>query len=158
MLKEGQTAPDFKLPLFEVGETTLTADPRMTLLIFYKYNCPTCQLTLPYIQQIFQAYGESIRFLALAQDDRAKTAAFRQEYGITLPTALDDTPYRVSRQYDIESVPSLFLINPDRTIRYAGDGFVKQDLLNLADVMAEKSALPQIDVFGNDPVPAMKPG
>lgn len=158
MLKEGQTAPDFNLPLFEGGETTLLDDPRMTLLTFYKYNCPTCQLTLPYIQKIFKAYGEPIRFLAIAQDGRDTTASFRQDYGITQPTALDESPYRVSRLYDIESVPALFLINSDRTIRYAGDGFVKQDLLNLADVLAEKSTRPQIELFGNDPVPAMKPG
>jgi len=39
-----------------------------------------------------------------------------------------------------------------------GEGFAKQELLNLADVLAEKSGRPQIDVFGNDDVPEYKPG
>lgn len=134
------------------------SDERMALLIFYKFNCPTCQLTVPYIQRIYEAYGDAFHFLAIAQDGPEKTADFRKEFRITIPTAMDMSPYPVSSAYGLESVPSILLVNPDHTIRYAGDGFVKQDLLNLADVLAEKSSRPQIDVFGNDRVPEMKPG
>jgi hypothetical protein len=104
------------------------------------------------------AYGDAFQFLAVAQDGPDKAAWFRQEYGITMPIAMDQAPYPVSRAFGLETVPSIFLINPDHSIRYAGEGFVKQELLNLADVLAEKSGKPQIDVFENDSVPAMKPG
>ena len=158
MLQQNQLAPDFKLPRFGGGTSGLPTDGRHAILVFYKYNCPTCQLTLPYIQKMYDAYGDALHFLAVAQDGPERTAEFRDEYHIAVPTLMDEAPYRVSRSYDIETVPSIFLLNPDRTIRYAGDGFVKQDLLNLADVLAEKSGRPQIDVFGSDHVPEMKPG
>ncbi|MCI0414820.1 TlpA family protein disulfide reductase [bacterium] len=139
-------------------ERLYTTDGRLSLLVFYKFSCPTCQLALPYIQKMYEAYGGDIRFFAIAQDDLEKTEEFVREYGLTMPVLLDEPSYPVSRQYQIVSVPSIFLVNPDRTIRYSGDGFVKQELMNLADVLAQKSGKPQIELFGNESVPEFKPG
>jgi peroxiredoxin len=159
MLDVKQTAPNFELPKLDGGLARLyPEDGKLTLVIFYKFSCPTCQLTLPYIQKMYETYGDSVHFRAVAQDGPEKTREFAQQYNITMPILLDQEPYSVSRQYELVSVPSIFLVNPDRTIRYAGEGFVKQELLNLADVLAEKSSKPQIDLFGNDPVPELKPG
>jgi peroxiredoxin len=158
MIPINKKAPDFQSPLLGGGDYRFYDDTRLAVLAFYKYNCPTCQLTLPYLQRIYNAYGDSFNFVAIAQDDSANTVEFRKTYGITIPTLLDMKPYPVSSEYGLESVPSIFVVNPDRTIRYSGDGFMKQDLLNLADVLAEKSGREQLDVFGNDDVPEMKPG
>lgn len=158
MLQEKQLAPDFTLPLFGGGTATLHGKGKPAILAFYKFNCPTCQFTLPYLQKIYDAYGDAVHFVAIAQDGPQNTGAFRGEYHITIPTLMDESPYTASRAYDIDIVPSIFMVDPDGKIRYAGDGFVKQDLLNLADVLAEKTGRPQIDVFGNDPVPEIKPG
>jgi peroxiredoxin len=159
MLKVNDIAPDFSLPRLANGKEQLYSnDDRLTLLVFYKFSCPTCQLTLPYINKIYEAYGNDVRFFAIAQDNSEKTEQFVEDYRLSLPVILDETPYPVSRQYQLVSVPSIFLINPDHTIRYAGEGFVKQELLNLADVIAEKSGKPQIELFGNEPVPEFKPG
>ncbi len=159
MLQINQIAPDFSLPRIGDGmERLYTTDGRLSLLVFYKFSCPTCQLALPYIQKMYEAYGGDIRFFAIAQDDLEKTEEFVREYGLTMPVLLDEPSYPVSRQYQIVSVPSIFLVNPDRTIRYSGDGFVKQELMNLADVLAQKSGKPQIELFGNESVPEFKPG
>ena len=159
MLQVNQIAPDFSLPGFRDGiERFNTVEGRFSLLVFYKFSCPTCQLALPYIQKMYEVYGDDIRFFAIAQDDREETEEFVREYGLTMPVLLDEPPYAVSRQYQIVSVPSIFLVNPDHTIRYSGDGFVKQELMNLADVLAEKSGKPQIELFGSEAVPEFKPG
>jgi peroxiredoxin len=159
MLKEKQKAPDFELPaLTGESQKLFTDDNKMTLITFYKYNCPTCQLALPYMQRIYEAYGDAFRILAVAQDGPERTSDFVKDYKLTMPVLMDEAPYSVSQKYGLEVVPTIFLMNSDHTIRYAGDGFVKQDLLNLADVLAEKSGRPQIDLFGSDPVPEIKPG
>ena len=160
MLKTNQIAPDFTLPAFGGRESGYysSAEARMAVLVFYKFSCPTCQFTLPFLQKIFDAYGDSVYFVTIAQDDAEKTADFRKEYGITIPTLMDLPPYPVSRRYQLRDVPSIYLIDPDHTIRYSGEGFVKQEVLNLADVLAEKTGRAQIDVFGNASVPEFKAG
>lgn len=159
MLQVNDIAPDFSLPRLSNGKEQLYSDDgRLAFLVFYKFSCPTCQLILPYINKIYEAYRNEVRFFAIAQDDAEKTQQFVNDYRLTLPVLLDQAPYPVSRQYQLVSVPSIFLINPDHMIRYAGDGFVKQELLNLADVIAEKTGKQQIELFGNESIPEFKPG
>jgi peroxiredoxin len=159
MLNTNDIAPDFSLPRLANGKEQLYSDDgKLTFLVFYKFSCPTCQLALPYINKMYEAYGNDVRFLAIAQDDAGKTQQFVKDYNLTVPVLLDEAPYPVSRQYQLVSVPSIFLINPDHRIRYSGDGFVKQELLNLADVIAEKFGKPQIELFGTESVPEFKPG
>ena len=153
-------APDFLLPRFGNGESRYyqEAGTRLAVLIFYKFSCSTCRLAMPYFQRIYDAYGDAFYFAAIAQDGSEKTAGFRQECGITMPTMMDQAPYPVSTSYSIHTVPSIFVVDPDRRIRYEGFGFVKQEILNLADVLAEKTGRPQIDVFEDAEVPESKPG
>jgi peroxiredoxin len=151
MLDVNQIAPDF-LNLYE------TAGVRNSVLIFYKFSCGTSRFTFPFLQKIYGAYGESVYFTAIAQDNPGQTAKFREELGITIPILLDEDPYPVSRAYGIHTVPSIFLVDPGHKIRFSSYGFVKQDILNLADILAEKSNAEQIDVFGSAEVPEIKPG
>ena len=159
MLKPNQIAPDFTLPQLQNGESHFYGETdKRAVLVFYKFSCPTCQFTLPFLQTIYEAYGNALYFVAIAQDGPEETNQFRRDYSITIPTLMDLPPYPVSNAYQITSVPSIFLTGSDHKILYSGDGFVKQEILNLADELAEKTGLPQIDVFADIPVPEMKPG
>jgi len=159
MLQPNQIAPDFKLPQIGNSESHFYgAGQKLSVLVFYKFSCPTCQLALPFLQKIYDAYGDALYFVAIAQDGPGDTEQFRRDYSISMPTLMDMSPYPVSRKYRLVNVPSIFLTNEDHKILYSGDGFVKQEILNLADVLAEKTGRPQIDVFENIPVPEMKPG
>lgn len=159
MLGEKQTAPDFELPLFG-GQSTRFYVPgaETSVLIFYKHSCPTCQLTLPYLQKIYDAYGDAFRILAVAQDGHENTERFRNEYKISIPTFLDEMPYTVSDQYDLKTVPTIFMLDSEYRVQYAEEGFIKQQLLNLADILAERSGRDQIDLFQDADVPELKPG
>lgn len=159
MLKANQIAPDFELPVFENGKSHYYgAGNKEAILIFYKFSCPICQLSLPFLQHIYDAYGDSFYFVSIAQDGPEPTEQFRRQYKITMPTLMDMAPYPVSREYQLTSVPSIFFAGMDHKIIYSGEGFVKQEILNLADMLAEKTGRPQIEVFGDVPVPEMKPG
>lgn len=159
MLDVNQTAPDFTLPEFYGSDYHFyDISAQTSVLVFYKFSCGTCRFTFPYIQKIYDAYGDILNFRAIAEDDRDATQRFREDLGITIPTLLDLPPYAVSASYGLETVPSIFIVDANHTIRFATYGFVKQDLLNFADVLAEKSGRLQIDLFGELEVPEIKPG
>ncbi|MCI0414691.1 TlpA family protein disulfide reductase [bacterium] len=160
MLDVNQTAPDFTLKMFGNGEMSFyaSAGPLNSVLIFYKFSCGTSRFAFPFLQKIYDAYAHSVYFTAIAQDNPGQTAKFREELGITVPILLDEAPYPASRAYGLHTVPSIFLVDPEHKIRFSSYGFVKQDILNLADILSEKSGADQIDVFESAEVPEMKPG
>ncbi len=160
MLNVNETAPDFTLKMFGNGEMSYyaSAGPLNSVLIFYKFSCGTSRFTFPFLQKIYDAYADWVYFTAIAQDNDEQTAKFREELGLTIPILLDENPYSVSRVYGIDTVPSIFLVGPERKIRFTSYGFVKQDILNLADILSEKSGAEQIDVFESVEVPEIKPG
>jgi peroxiredoxin len=121
------------------------------LLIFYKISCPVCQMTLPFLERI--AHG-SLRIVAISQDDETGTRRFQSRFGVTLNTLFDseDDGYPASNAFGIRHVPSLFLVETDRTISLASEGFVKADL----ESIALRAAVP---IFrADEAVPAWKAG
>jgi peroxiredoxin len=159
MLDVNQTAPDFTLPQLDGGSIHFyDATAGDAVLIFYKFTCGTSRFTLPFLEKIHQAYGTSFFFAAIAQDEAGPTTKFRTELDITMPFLLDTDPYPVSRSYGLHTVPSIFLINKNRKIVLSSYGFVKQEILNLADLIAEKTGQQQIEPFDSVEVPEIKPG
>ena len=128
----GGTAPDFRLESLagevETLETVTAHGP--ALLVFYKVSCPTCQLTLPYLGRLA---GSGLQVYAICQNDAESASEFNQEYEVALPTLLDAAAagYPASNAYGITHVPTLFLINPDRSIAWNSVGFLKKDLESL---------------------------
>ena len=159
-MQKNQIAPDFTLPWLDGGESNYYRDTagKLSAIVFYKFSCGTSQFALPFIENIYRVYGDAVCFRAIQQDGPAKTAAFREQFGITMPILMDQEPYAAGAGYRIATVPSIFLVDPDHMIRWSGEGFAKQDLVDLADILAEKTRRPQIDVFGSAEVPETKPG
>ena len=159
MLDVNQVAPDFSLPQLDAEQVHFyDAANTNAVLVFYKHTCGTSRFALPFLQEIHQAYGDSLFFVAIAQDDEEPTRKLRDELKLSIPILLDVNPFPVSSSYGLHTVPSIFLIGPDRKIQWTSYGFVKQDLLNFADILAEKTGRPQIDLFEGIEVPEIKPG
>ena len=158
MLKTGKIAPDFSLPFFNGGKANLYSAGKTAVLAFYKFSCPICQFTFPFLQKIFEQFGESFYFVAIAQDAADKVTPFRETYGITIPTAMDLPPYPVSNAYGIEIVPSLFVIAEDHRIKMSFESFDKKQIQKTADLLAEKSGRKSFDVFEGEAVPELRPG
>lgn len=99
------------------------------LLAFFKVSCPVCQYTFPFLQRLHES-GNGIAIIGVSQDKAAATREFNQEFGVAFPMLLDDgaAGYPVSNAFGIQTVPSLFLIEPDGAISLSANGFVKQDL------------------------------
>ena len=138
MLKAGQTAPDFE---------GLTKD-RPVLLAFFKIICPTCQFTFPYLERM----SDKVPILGISQDDEESTDEFRRVFKLTFPIVSDKPRYPVSNSYALSHVPSLFVVEPDRSISLAVTGFSRRDL----DAIGERfGAVPFREA---ERVPEFKPG
>jgi len=138
MLKAGDTAPEF--PGFP--------ENRPVLLAFFKISCPTCQFTFPYLQRM----ADKVPIVGISQDDSESTDGFRQAFGLTFPILLDPPRYLVSNSYALSHVPSLFLVEPDRRISLAADGFSRRVL---EEIGQRFGAVP---FKGGERVPEFKPG
>src|ERR1700731_760455 len=97
MIEQGQIAP-----------AGLEREPgKRTLLIFFETDCPTCQLALPYLNPLAKA---PIQFIGISQDDEASTREFVRQLHIEFPVQVDDQ-LKLSRTYDPQSVPTIFLLD-----------------------------------------------
>ena len=103
------------------------------LLAFIKTSGPTCAFTLPFLQRLHeQASPASPAILAVSQDDAATTSKYLQHFGIRLPAAIDKAwDFAAGTAFGIRNVPALFLIEPDKSISLAAEGFCKADLETL---------------------------
>ena len=132
VLKTGDRAPDFRLPLHRGGELAL---PELlaggpVLLAFYKVSCPVCQLTFPFLERIHQ--GGRLRIYGVSQNDAGDTAGFNRAFGVTFPVLLDpERAFPASNAFGITNVPTLFLVEPDGVISWKLDGWSKRDVQDL---------------------------
>jgi peroxiredoxin len=129
VLSAGAKAPGFTLTDISGKKHTLgeMLERGPVLLALYKISCPTCQLTLPYLERMVTG---SLQVIGISQDDERGTHRFLKTHSLTIPALLDreEDRYQVSNAFGITHVPSLFLVETDGTISLATTGFVKRDL------------------------------
>src|SRR6266852_6617276 len=159
----GNTAPGFSLKSLDNKEYSLnTLRARGPVAAaFFKISCPVCQFSFPFLERLHKRYGgDRATFLGISQDDAKSTNNFAKEYGITFPILIDDeNGYVVSNAYGLTSVPTIFLIETDGTVKLSCMGFDKKDLEKIAADLAERKKISLAPLFRPDEViPANKPG
>jgi len=131
LLAAGAMAPEFELAgvdgVRQSLSDLLTRGP--VLVAMYKIGCPTCQLTLPFLERIHVG-GGALQIVGVSQDNELGTRRFQSSLKLTLPSLLDreEDGYRVSNAFGIARVPTLFLIEPDGVISMAVEGFAKTEI------------------------------
>lgn len=152
-VQAGMVAPTFTLAGLD-GQRFALADALKkgpVLAAFFKITCPVCQFTFPFLQRIYETYGDSkVSFWGISQDNGADTEEFLHEFGVKFPALLDADGYKVTKQYGLANVPSIFFIQPDGKVRAFSTGFTKKDL---EAVSAEIAA-----IAGKPPQPLFRPG
>lgn len=158
----GNIAPGFSLKGLDGKEyslgTLLQRGP--VVAAFFKISCPVCQFTFPFLERLYKRHGrDDVTFLGVSQDDARSTKQFAAEYGVTFPMALDADGYPVSNAYGLTSVPTIFLVEPDGTVKVSSTGFDKKDLETIARELSERRKIGPAALFRPDEnVPANKPG
>ncbi len=161
-LATGDLAPNFLLKALGGKEHSLqellACGP--AVLAFFKISCPVCQFTFPFLQRLHERFSSSnITVVGISQDDPRPTHHFNDEYGVKFLTLIDPHPFAASNDYGLTSVPTIFLVEQDRTITVAGMGFSKNDLETIAAKLAERNQLAADPFFrSGEIVPAFKPG
>ena len=135
-LDAGVVAPPFELSDADGKSYSLPEALKQgpVLLAFFKVSCPTSQFTLPFLERLHQAVkgNSAARLWGVSQNDAEQTRAFAKEFGLTFPILLDEAGYPVSNGYGLANVPTLFLIEPDGSIRVSTVGFNRRDIEEMA--------------------------
>lgn len=138
MLQTGDLAP--ALDVFD--------GTKPILIVFFKVNCPTCQLTLPFLNRL----EAGLRVVGISQNSQRHTNEFRDALRLDYPLVLDTKGYPASNAYGIRNVPSMFLVGLDGRIEWSQAGFSKQGLAAVAERFG-------IEMFlASERVPESKPG
>lgn len=129
----GDRAPGFANPdLTGVYHTSKTAVGRSWLVLdFFATDCEPCLRELPELSLLAAEWApRGLSVLVFATDPAGEPAVGR--FFESLPpapyTVLIDR-YRVTAErYGVRVIPSLFLVDPSGTIRYAAEGYGKETL------------------------------
>jgi peroxiredoxin len=148
-LLPGRQAPPFSLR--DAGGANRSLEGILAdgpaLLAFFKVSCPTCQLTLPFLERFHRQANGRFQVFGVSQDQENLTQAFAQEFGLTFPMLLDDpAEYPVSNAFGITHVPSIYWIDRAGDIRDFQEGFAKQDLENLGRTLGVQLFRPEDNV------------
>ena len=148
MLETGSRAPELS---FRNDEGALVGREELgqtvpVLFTFFKVSCPTCQLTLPYLERLHRQGAGQLRVVAVSQDAPDSTQDFWEYFKLTYPAVFDRAQdgYPSSNAFGITHVPSMFLVEPDGGISWTENGFKRDSLVSLAcgaawDVAKENS-------------------
>jgi len=162
LIKAGKLAPPFGLNATD-GKTYSLPEALKNgpvLAAFFKVTCPTCQYTFPFLERLHQQLrANGAQIWGIAQDGVKDSQRFARDYSVTFPILIDDKPYRISREYGLEYVPTLFLIEPDGAIAIESEGFNKRDLIELQRSLAQALSVPVGELFSpKEAIPEYKPG
>jgi thiol-disulfide isomerase/thioredoxin len=118
----GEQAPDFQVTLID-GSTARLSDTKgkYTLLQFWGSWCGPCRAENPDLATLYQKYhaqGFEIFSVAIEQNPRNWQRAIAEDGLIWRYHSMESADFGgpVSRQYNIKSIPTLFLLNPDGNI------------------------------------------
>jgi peroxiredoxin len=160
MLQPNEQAPLFSLTDVSGTEHRYpdTKSSRLTLLVFFETDCPTCRLTFPYLNRLAENLMEAGQIIAISQDGETATREFVEQLEVKFPVVID-RDLNVSRQYDPLAVPTLFLLGGDGKIIRTQIAFDKNDLNTIAAMMFEAGGRqPMIIAEAYDGAPQTKPG
>ncbi len=161
-LAPGDRAPDFMVRGFD-GRTHrldegLARGP--VVLAFGKSDCSACALAFPYLDRLQQAYPRG-RFtvLGILQDGEEEARAFALAHCPGLVVGHEEAPWPVSKAYDPEATPTVFLVDPGGVISRVTTGFSKRDLNETSSAVASLLGLePVVVASADDGGPSFRPG
>jgi peroxiredoxin len=157
MLGVGDKAPDFSL-IATNGER-YSLDDKLTLVIFFKTSCPTCQYAWPFYERVHKAYEwAGLEVLGISQHDEKKTREYAAHYGASFPHLIDEA-WHVSRKYDPQFVPTGFLIGRDKEILEILISWNRTEMDRLSQIIASRLQVTAREIIRREEdVVVFKPG
>jgi thiol-disulfide isomerase/thioredoxin len=130
-------APDFTLKNFQGIPVTLSALKGKVLIVdFWATWCGPCKMSFPFLQKVYEKYqaNENVVFLVVNTWERqgdydsqvANAKKFIEENKYTFPVLIDqkkDDQYDVVTRYDVEGIPTKFILDKKGNIAWKVVGF-----------------------------------
>jgi len=130
-LEVGNRAPDFELPTLEGGEVKLS-DLRgeRVMINFWASWCAPCRAEIPDMQEFYEDTDIQILAVNLTQteDNYDNVPKFVKNYGMEFPILMDEEN-SASTTYQIQPIPTSFMIDSEGIIRYKAMGAMNYDLM-----------------------------
>ena len=161
MLAVGAAGPDFGLPDADGVERRLgeALGGGAVVLAFLKADCAACNLAFPYLERLHRAYpaGAGWTIWGVSQHPARAAQWFARNTGVTFPLLIDEG-LAVSRAYDPEATPTIFLIDGGE-VKSVQVGFAKAGLNGLSKLVADRLGVEPVEVAPDDDgKPSFRPG
>jgi cytochrome c biogenesis protein CcmG, thiol:disulfide interchange protein DsbE len=137
----GQTRPDFRVKTFDGKKLSLAEFKGQVLVVnFWATWCTPCRTELPMLDFYYKAQEKSgLRILAVTTEDSASPSQLKKVAALlTLPIA-----WHFKGDYGAhKAVPTNYIIDHSRTLRYAMAGALDIDDMNEILVPLRREAAP----------------
>lgn len=118
-------APDFALRSLEGPNLRLQEQRgRVVMVNFWATWCGPCRIEMPHLARLYDKYrGSGFQLLGVNIDeDPRQAASVATKLGLRFPVLLDSEK-RVSKLYDLSTMPSTVLIDRNGRVRYVHRGY-----------------------------------
>lgn len=126
----GDKAPDFTLHSDGPHNLRLSEQKGyIVAVVFWASWCRSCPVQLQALEQLQKKYADfGVKVWAITLDkNRADTQHYQEHKGLALTVLYDET-FVVSERYDIDDLPSSFIVDRDGVIRHLQNGFEPTDV------------------------------
>jgi len=145
-VQPGQPAPAFESAALTGGAPIRLADSlgKVVYLDFWASWCGPCRLSLPWMERLSQDYGaRGLVVIAVNVDEKtADGRAFLQRFPVDFAVAVDPRG-DVASLYDVQDMPSSYLIDRRGVVRAVHRGFNPQAARSVRDEALALLAEPQ---------------
>jgi peroxiredoxin len=121
----GRSAPDFTLRSAEGPNVRLQESRgRVVMVNFWATWCGPCRQEMPHLNRLYGRYRDAgfTLFGVNIDEDPAKAIGLANRLGLQFPVLLDSEK-KVSRLYDLSTMPSTVLIDRDGRVRHVHLGY-----------------------------------
>jgi cytochrome c-type biogenesis protein len=105
---------------------------RVVVLSFMGTRCSSCRVEVRQLKQVYDKYHDSVAILSIsidtAYDTNEQLLQFINETGITWPVAKSTD--NVKNDYDVKTVPTIFLIDKSGYVRFKHAGEITEESLS----------------------------
>lgn len=119
----GRTAPDFNLKTLDGGEFKLQDQRgKRVILSFWASWCGPCRLELPALSQLQKERDDVVIYAVNVDRDPRKAKQFLAKVKVELPIIWDPESVALG-QYEVLSMPTMFLLDENLTLKWRKTGF-----------------------------------
>jgi len=121
----GAQAPDFDLPAQSGGSraSLAAAGDKVVLVDFWATWCEPCKMSFPHYEALAKKYDGDLVIVGISEDDDPSgIKEFANETGATFTLAWDANK-SVAGGYHPDSMPTSYIIDKNKLVRYVHGGF-----------------------------------